>query len=579
MLKRLYILLFFAFLFWDVNSQPNLVPNGDFEKYWNCPYVEPNNTVRTYIDSILNVNNWFGIGGYSGSGAYYNRCANTQFSGNRVGIPQNGIGYQNARSGNGYTGLSFSVYGFPGYYPQNFGVFNDYIGVKLISKCVARLNFSGKYFVSPCGLANENYFYRHLFGGGDSDRFYTTSSAGMYLVNTVPALQNGRRLEFPAQINNNPLRDLNDTNNWMEISGIFEASGIESYLFLGNFNDSASTTYNNSYGYPEPWYGKKSIGSMYFIDDVSLIPQNTTHSYDTIICSNNSLGLGAVMEADSFVWFDGNKTDRLRSFTSPGLIWVKSWLYGGTIYMLDTFNMVFSELGNKLPKDTFICSGQMNLMLKSNNNNPSAKYLWSNGSSTSNVTVNKSDLINGKVWLTTSEKYCIQTDTVYIKERDAINIPASDTTTCFEEVPQILLDAGKYFKSYLWQPTGETTKTIYSSKAEIYRLTVMDSFNCTASKNILVDELCKSEVWLPNAFTPNADGTNDVYRPIIKSRNLIFYKLSIINSWGNEVFVSNEPTKAWDAQACQTGVYVVLLEYQYQGFPTQSKKNTLTLLR
>ena len=77
-------------------------------------------------------------------------------------------------------------------------------------------------------------------------------------------------------------------------------------------------------------------------------------------------------------------------------------------------------------------------------------------------------------------------------------------------------------------PTGETTKTIYSSIATVFKLTVTDSLNCTNSKNILVDEFCKTEAWLPNAFTPNGDNLNDTYKPVLKTKNIFSYELKFL---------------------------------------------------
>jgi gliding motility-associated-like protein len=146
-------------------------------------------------------------------------------------------------------------------------------------------------------------------------------------------------------------------------------------------------------------------------------------------------------------------------------------------------------------------------------------------------------------------------------------------------IPPLLTLAGAKFKTYLWQPTGETTKTVYSQQAQIYNLTVTDSFNCTQTKSIAVDELCKAEVFIPNAFTPNNDNLNDAYKPIFKTKNLLKYEFKIFDSWGNEVFTTTDPSKAWDAKNSSLGVYVVLVNYQYKGFLPQTQKGTVTLLR
>jgi gliding motility-associated-like protein len=53
-------------------------------------------------------------------------------------------------------------------------------------------------------------------------------------------------------------------------------------------------------------------------------------------------------------------------------------------------------------------------------------------------------------------------------------------------------------------------------------------------------------VYLPNAFSPNADGLNDGFKPLgigYESKN---YSFSIFDRWGNNIFSTNDPAQAWD---------------------------------
>jgi len=558
-----YFTLFLLFLFVQLtNAQPNLVPNSDMESYKACIGA------NIFLDTNVNTVKWFGTFAY-----YCNTCNNSWITGNgyNLGIPQNGIGYQNPRSGNAYLAINLIVTEY--LRPNIFSSFG-YAEVQLQNECINRLKYKGMFYASSIGLSSPNYILNYP-SRDDSVMFPSTSNIGIYL-NDKPLQANYKLQVKPAQIKNDINRSLNDTVNWMEVSGIFEANGTEQYLAIGIFDDSASIKFFNSYGQNKLYAGIKGNYVMYFIDDVSLIPQNTTHYYDSILCSNAPLQLGAVAQADSFEWFDGNKTDKLRSFTQPGLVWVKSWLYGGTVYMWDSINLINQPINTGLPKDTFLCFNQPNLTLTATAND---SYLWNDGSLVNSLLVDSVNLVNGKVWLTVTKNTCTLTDTVTITQKPAIQIPITDTTTCFEDVPQILLDAGAQFKTYLWQPTGETTKTVYSQQAQIYNLIVTDSFNCTQTKSIIVDELCKTEVFIPNAFTPNNDNLNDSFKPIFKTKNLIKYEFKIFDSWGNEVFTTTDPTKAWDAKNSSIGVYVVLVNYQYKGFFPQTQKGTVTLLR
>lgn len=54
------------------------------------------------------------------------------------------------------------------------------------------------------------------------------------------------------------------------------------------------------------------------------------------------------------------------------------------------------------------------------------------------------------------------------------------------------------------------------------------------------------DVYIPNAFTPNMDGTNDVFKPIIAGGAIEFYELVIIDRTGKEAFSSKNPKEVWN---------------------------------
>jgi gliding motility-associated-like protein len=69
--------------------------------------------------------------------------------------------------------------------------------------------------------------------------------------------------------------------------------------------------------------------------------------------------------------------------------------------------------------------------------------------------------------------------------------------------------------------------------------------NCpkTASKTVVIQ---KPNDQIPNAFTPNGDGTNDTFKPFVLNCPLRDYHLQIFNRWGEQVYDSTEFTESWD---------------------------------
>jgi gliding motility-associated-like protein len=53
-------------------------------------------------------------------------------------------------------------------------------------------------------------------------------------------------------------------------------------------------------------------------------------------------------------------------------------------------------------------------------------------------------------------------------------------------------------------------------------------------------------VYIPNAFTPNNDGTNDIFKPIMSGIDKSTYKLYIFDRWGQMVFSTTDVNEGWD---------------------------------
>lgn len=88
------------------------------------------------------------------------------------------------------------------------------------------------------------------------------------------------------------------------------------------------------------------------------------------------------------------------------------------------------------------------------------------------------------------------------------------------------------------------------------------------------------EIAIPNLFTPNGDGTNDVF----EIRGLNQYgdnELSIVNRWGNEVFRQKNYQNTWSGEGLNEGTYYYLLRVKPKGGNTEWQvfKGYITLIR
>ena len=84
----------------------NLILNGDFEDYINCPNGYSTPSIIPY--EITKCNFWNAP--TKGTSDYFNTCSLSALT----SVPQNGAGWQRPYSGNGYLGCAFASYNYDG---------------------------------------------------------------------------------------------------------------------------------------------------------------------------------------------------------------------------------------------------------------------------------------------------------------------------------------------------------------------------------------------------------------------------------------------------------------------------------
>jgi gliding motility-associated-like protein len=93
-------------------------------------------------------------------------------------------------------------------------------------------------------------------------------------------------------------------------------------------------------------------------------------------------------------------------------------------------------------------------------------------------------------------------------------------------------------------------------------------------------DTCNCLVLVPNAFTPNGDRLNQVFRPLINC-DISDMNLKVFNRWGELIFVGNE--EGWDGRyknkPCQDGVYFWIISYRDRQGIVEYKNGTVHLMR
>lgn len=321
-------------------------------------------------------------------------------------------------------------------------------------------------------------------------------------------------------------------------------------------------------------------GNLYIADarnhvirKISLCPK-VSLGVDTAICRSEFIELNAGNRFTSFRWNTGAATQTIQ-VDKPGIYWVEG--QNGSCAASDTITIAQHPVQVfNWQRDPVICEGS-SIVLPAPAN--AASIQWQDGSSANSYTITQP----GKYWAAVVDQHnCKATDTLVIEKM--IQAPAdfllNDTTFCSFDL--VTLQPTTAFAAYHWS-TGNTTAITQVDKAGAYWLEVQDQYNCKWKETIVVTtKECERYIKFPNAFTPNNDRKNDVFKPAIKGR-LNHYKMTIYNRWGQKVFETNDLHAGWNGTINGTpqgsGTYAWFITYQLPGERPKIEKGTVMLLR
>lgn len=115
-----------------------------------------------------------------------------------------------------------------------------------------------------------------------------------------------------------------------------------------------------------------------------------------------------------------------------------------------------------------------------------------------------------------------------------------------------------------WQPAAmfsnqtATSQTVVVSTPTTFVVSGMTADSCVDTAQVTVTVKSNDEVWVPNTFTPNSNGRNDVL--YVYGNSIDRLEFTIWNQWGEKIFTTTDKTKGWDGtgkgKPQPMGVYV-----------------------
>lgn len=119
-------------------------------------------------------------------------------------------------------------------------------------------------------------------------------------------------------------------------------------------------------------------------------------------------------------------------------------------------------------------------------------------------------------------------------------------------------------------------------KSTLYIVTVTDTLGCISKDSVMIKVILPCyEVFVPNSFSPNNDGLNDLQ--CVLGNCIISFDFIIFNRWGEQVFQSVYQDKCWDGtyrgQPVQSGIYIYKLSATTKEGERIEKTGNITVIR
>lgn len=276
-----------------------------------------------------------------------------------------------------------------------------------------------------------------------------------------------------------------------------------------------------------------------------------TPSGGTALCDGATLTLTASGGA-TYTWSTGETTPAI-DVNSPGTYTVTASNDCGTDNATITITAAqppqVTIIGN-----TSLCPGSTTTLTASGG----TSYAWSTGATSPSIQVNT----GGDYEVTVSNGCTSAQGSVTVQaltpEVEITALPSSGPaplTVSFQ------CDATPAAVSWSWD-LGNSDASSAPAPTELYdtpgtypvTVTITDVNGCTVSAGVTVDviDLVPSSVVVPNVFSPNGDGRNDYFR--IVSTGLATLHVQILNRWGQEAGVIDDPNGVWNGRMANNEV-------------------------
>jgi outer membrane protein OmpA-like peptidoglycan-associated protein len=212
-------------------SAQNLAPNPSFEEHSYCP-------VNFNQGQMEIVKGWRQAS--QGTADYFNGCSRL------VGVPDNSFGYQQAKEGEGFLGLIT--------FAPSKRNYREYMQAKLTKPMSGGQLYCVSFYISSADRAE-----------------YVADGLGAVFTKDKVRNPTDGYIPMSPHLSNPAGNILGDSDSWILLSDVFEATGGEQYVTMGNFLPDTKIDVKRR-NVAEDDVKRKWESAYYFIDDLSIVP-------------------------------------------------------------------------------------------------------------------------------------------------------------------------------------------------------------------------------------------------------------------------------------------------------------------
>lgn len=305
-------------------------------------------------------------------------------------------------------------------------------------------------------------------------------------------------------------------------------------------------------------YNNCVIKSSITIDYASKL--NVNLGKDTLLCIGAKLLLSPKILGATYQWQDGS-TGPTKEVSMAGIFSVNVSANG--CYGSDTLKVEYAKpLVSPLGPDTTICKGQT---IELQINQPRAQVVWNDNTTGPVHRINQPGLI----WAKIQVNGCTTTDSIIVKQKPDFTFRlGNDIILCAGDSTLLKLPIGAPGSTKFTWSTGDIGIPIKIDRAG-YTWLESDLGDCIFRDSLLIIVVpCNNiNIYVPDAFSPDGNGINEVFKPIFSQNTLTDYLFIIYTQWGDVIYMTQDLSNGWDGSykggTCIAGVYTYRINYSY----------------